>query len=76
MQVCVLCPYSSERMADSTLAARSGLSHPESTGATKEIIWRTLASSSGMPRERRACIIRERGIYNQDYCGCEFSGRG
>ena len=24
-------------------------------------------------QERRSCIIRERGIYNQDYCGCEFS---
>ena len=25
--------------------------------------------------ERRAQLLRERGFYNQQYCGCEFSAR-
>lgn len=27
-------------------------------------------------QERRSCLIRENGLYNQLYCGCEFSMRG
>ncbi len=26
-------------------------------------------------QERRSCLIRETGMYNQAYCGCEFSHR-
>lgn len=39
------------------------------------LLWWPQNWRRGGLQERRSCIIRERGIYNQEYCGCEFSGR-
>lgn len=38
-----------------------------------EVTWWGRNWRKGGLQDRRDCLIREHGIYNQDYCGCEFS---
>lgn len=37
-----------------------------------EVIWWGQNWRKGGLQDRRSCLIRERSLYNQTYCGCEF----
>ena len=54
-------------------ARETGPGRTEGHDKDARLLWWGQNWRRGGPQERRACIIRERGIYNQDYCGCEFS---
>jgi predicted adenine nucleotide alpha hydrolase (AANH) superfamily ATPase len=41
-------------------------------GRTKVLWWGQNWRKGGL-QERRSCLIKEYDIYNQEYCGCEFS---
>jgi len=40
-----------------------------------EVVWWGQNWRKGGLQPRRSCLVRELGMYNQDYCGCEFSIR-
>lgn len=40
-----------------------------------EVAWWGQNWRKGGLQDRRNCLIHERALYNQDYCGCEFSVR-
>lgn len=50
-------------------------SRPEAFQTGREVIWWGQNWRKGGLQERRNCLIRERGLYSQDWCGCEFSLR-
>ena len=57
----------------------AGVTGPECLkGQAKDarLLWWPQNWRRGGLQERRESIIREKSLYNQDYCGCEFSGRG
>ena len=54
-------------------AGGTGPESPKGQAEEARLLWWPQNWRRGGLQERRACIIRERGIYNQDYCGCEFS---
>ena len=54
-------------------ARETGPGRTEGQDKDARLLWWGQNWRRGGLQERRSCIIRERGIYNQDYCGCEFS---
>ena len=55
-------------------ARETGPGRTEGQDNDARLLWWGQNWRRGGLQERRSCIIHERGIYNQDYCGCEFSG--
>ena len=54
-------------------ARETGPGRTEGQDKDARLLWWGQNWRRGGLQERRSCIIHERGIYNQDYCGCEFS---
>ena len=43
------------------------------TPVTTDVVWWGQNWRKGGLQERRNCLIKEKGMYNQNWCGCEFS---
>lgn len=56
-------------------ARETGPGRTEGQDKDARLLWWGQNWRRGGLQERRSCIIREQSIYNQEYCGCEFSGR-
>ena len=54
-------------------ARETGPGRTEGQDKDARLLWWGQNWRRGGLQERRACIIREQSIYNQEYCGCEFS---
>lgn len=63
--------------ANAQLAAQAQLeaSAPQNSQEGRPLVWWDRDWRKGGLQERRSQIIREKGFYNQLWCGCEFSLR-
>ncbi len=53
----------------------SDVRSPEMDSDASEVLWWGQNWRKGGLQERRSRLIRELGLYNQTFCGCEFSHR-
>lgn len=67
------CADANARTAAATAGSTPAESSPAAAGGRNRVAWWGRNWRKGGLQDRRSCLIREWRMYNQLYCGCEFS---